>query len=49
MFARERGWHLGITTKSDVVLRDIGLLKEIARRNVLAVHITITTTDERLA
>ena len=49
VFARERGWYLGITTKSDLILRDLGLLREIARRNVLAVHITITTTDEKLA
>ena len=49
VFARERGWYLGITTKSDLILRDVGLLREIARRNVLAVHITITTTDEKLA
>ena len=49
VFARERGWYLGITTKSDLILRDLDLLKEIARRNVLAVHITITTVDEKLA
>jgi DNA repair photolyase len=49
VFARERGWFLGITTKSDLIQRDIGLLKEIARRNVLSVNITITTTDEKLA
>jgi len=49
VFARESGWHLGITTKSDVITRDIDLLKQIARRNVLGIHITITTTDEKLA
>ena len=49
VFARERNWHLGITTKSDLILRDVRLLKEIARRNVLGVNITITTTDEKLA
>jgi DNA repair photolyase len=49
VFARESGWHLGITTKSDLILRDLDLLKEIARRNVLGIHITITTTDEKLA
>jgi DNA repair photolyase len=49
VFARERGWFLGITTKSDVIQRDIPLLKEIARRNVLSVNITITTADEKLA
>lgn len=49
VFARERGRFLGITTKSDLVARDIDLLKEIARANVLTVHITITTLEEKLA
>jgi len=49
VFARERGWHLTITTKSDLITRDLDLLREIARRNVLGVNLTITTTDEALA
>jgi DNA repair photolyase len=49
VFARQRGWRLGITTKSDLILRDIDLLLEIARANILGVHITITTLDEKLA
>ncbi len=49
VFARERGRHLGVTTKSDMVVRDAGLLREIARANVFGAHITITTLDERLA
>src|ERR1044071_925973 len=49
VFARERGWHLGMITKSDLVVRDIDLLQEIARANVFHVHITITTLDEKLA
>src|SRR5271166_625956 len=49
VFARERGRHVGITTKSDLVVRDLDLLREIARANVLAVHFTITTLDEKLA
>jgi DNA repair photolyase len=49
VFARERGRRLGITTKSDLVTRDLELLREIARGNVLAVNITITTLDEKLA
>jgi DNA repair photolyase len=49
VFARERGWHLGIITKSDLITRDLGLLGEIARRNMLSVHVTITTLDEKLA
>jgi DNA repair photolyase len=49
VFARERGRHLGIITKSDLIVRDIDLLQEIARANVLCVHITITTLKEKLA
>jgi DNA repair photolyase len=49
VFAGGRGRYLGITTKSDLVLRDVDLLKEIVRGNVLGVNITITTLDERLA
>jgi len=49
VFARERGRHLTITTKSDLVTRDIELLREIARRNVVGVNMTITTLDEKLA
>lgn len=49
VFARERGRHLGIVTKSDLVTRDLDLLREIARANVLAVNLTITTLDEKLA
>ena len=49
VFAGQRGWHLGLITKSDLVLRDLPLLREIARRNVLSVHLTVTTLDEKLA
>ena len=49
MFAGQRGRHVGLITKSDLILRDLDLLREIARRNVLGVHMTITTLDEKLA
>src|SRR5580704_6366199 len=49
VFARERGRHVTITTKSDLVARDIDLLREIARANVVGVNMTITTLDEKLA
>jgi|SRR5579883_1756639 len=49
VFARERGFDLGITTKSDLVARDAGLLAEIGRHNNVGVHLTITTLDEALA
>src|SRR5258707_3162993 len=49
VFAKERGWRLSITTKSDLIQRDIALLSEIARANVLDVNITITTLRTNLA
>jgi len=49
VFARQRGWHIGMITKSDLIVRDIDLLQEIARANVLGVHITVTTLDTGLA
>lgn len=48
-FSRRRGFRLSITTKSDLVTRDIDLLQEICRANVLDVNITVTTTDDLLA
>ena len=49
VFVRERGRKLGIVTKSDLITRDLDLLREIARGNVLEVSFTITTIDEKLA
>ncbi|GAC1416615.1 MAG: hypothetical protein NVSMB62_06470 [Acidobacteriaceae bacterium] len=49
VFARKRGLRLGIVTKSQLIERDIDLLREIARHNTLVVHITITTGDSVLA
>jgi DNA repair photolyase len=49
VFAVERGRTLSITTKSDLIARDIDLLETISKRNVLHVFVTVTTTDERLA
>jgi DNA repair photolyase len=49
VFARERGWHVGLITKSDLIVRDIDLLREIARANVLGVSLTVTTVNEKLA
>src|SRR6516225_9367713 len=48
-FARHRGLELGIVTKSDLIIRDIDLLREIARHNSFYVSITVTTTNTRLA
>jgi DNA repair photolyase len=49
VFARERGRHLSITTKSDLILRDVELLQTIRLGNVLSINMTITTLDEKLA
>jgi DNA repair photolyase len=49
VFAASRGRRLSITTKSDLVARDIDLLQTIAGANSLSVNMTITTTDRELA
>ncbi|MGD1070787.1 MAG: radical SAM protein [Bryobacteraceae bacterium] len=49
VFAEQKGVDLSITTKSDLVTRDIPLLKEIAKHNSVSVNITITTLDAALA
>ena len=48
-FARHRGFELGIVTKSDLIVRDLELLQQVARSNKLSVHVTITTLDTDLA
>lgn len=48
VLAGETGRKLGITTKSDLVRRDIDLLAVISRRNILHLNITVTTMDEAL-
>lgn len=49
VFAEQRGLDIGIVTKSDLVLRDVELLREVARRNKLLVNLTITTLNAELA
>ncbi len=49
IFAAERNRRLSLVTKSDLIVRDVDLLKAIARGNVLQVGITITTVEEGLA
>src|SRR5260370_33933573 len=44
-FARHSGLELGIVTKSAMVVRDIGLLREISRKDWISVSVTGTTTD----
>ena len=49
VFAKVEGYRLGIITKSGLIERDRDLLARIAERNVLVVHLTITTSDAKLA
>ena len=49
VLARRPGVALSITTKSDLVVRDVDLLKEIQRIGSIHVNISITTTKLRLA
>lgn len=48
-FSRHQGLSLGMVTKSDLILRDLDLLRAIAAKNRLRIHVTITTTDAALA
>jgi DNA repair photolyase len=48
-FTRHRGFELGIVTKSNLVVRDIDLLRAVAQNNVISIHMTITTLDVDLA
>jgi DNA repair photolyase len=48
-FTRHEGLHVGIITKSNLIVRDVELLQEISRRNRFCVHMTITTLNVELA
>jgi DNA repair photolyase len=48
-FVRHRGLELGIVTKSNLIVRDLDLLREVSRNNVVSVHITVTTLNLELA
>ena len=48
-FARHRGFELGIVTKSNLIGRDLDLLRAVAAANQLSIHITITTMNAELA
>lgn len=47
--AEREGLSLSIATKSDQVLRDIGMLQRISARSSLTVNLTVTTLRVRLA
>ncbi len=48
-FALHEGLELGIVTKSNMVTRDLDLLKRISERNLLSVSVTVTTLNVELA
>jgi DNA repair photolyase len=48
-FVRHRGLELGIVTKSNLIVRDLDLLREVSRNNIVSVHITVTTLNVELA
>ncbi len=47
--ARHHGLELGIVTKSNLVLRDLDLLRQVNEKNRLSVSVTITTLNVHLA
>ena len=49
VLARRSGYRIGIVTKSTLIERDADVLHEIAAKNELVIHITITTPDAALA
>ena len=49
VLSRRSGHRIGIVTKSTLIERDIDLLQQIASKNELVLHITITTPDAALA
>jgi DNA repair photolyase len=49
VLARRSGLRIGVVTKSTLIERDIPLLQQIAERNTLALHLTVTTPNVALA
>ena len=49
VFAARQGMRLDLVTKSDLILRDLALLQQIAAHNRLSVSMTVTTLDAQLA
>jgi DNA repair photolyase len=47
--ALHQGLEIGIVTKSDLVVRDIDLLRAVAEHNSLYISLTVTTTNTKLA
>jgi len=49
VMAMARDLRLSITTKGDLITRDLDLLRRIGNRSSLQVNLTVTTLDRRLA
>jgi DNA repair photolyase len=47
--ALHSGLSIGLVTKSQLITRDIDVLQQIGKRNAIAIHHTVTTTDIDLA
>ena len=47
--AQHRGLKIGIVTKSDLIRRDVELLRRVAEHNSLFVNLTVTTLNTKLA
>ena len=47
--ARHRGLEIGIVTKSNLILRDVEVLRQISESNQLFVNLTVTTLNVDLA
>ena len=47
--AQHHGLEIGLVTKSDLIVRDVDLLRSVAEHNSLFVNLTITTLDAKLA
>jgi DNA repair photolyase len=45
---RERGFHIGLITKSPLICRDIDLLKGLARHHLLSVYVSLASVDARV-
>jgi DNA repair photolyase len=48
-FARHHGFELGIVTKSNLIVRDLDLLRSVSQNNALSINITVTTMNVELA
>ena len=47
--ARHSGLTIGIVTKSNLVTRDVEILRRVGERNRISVNVTVTTVDAELA